>query len=90
MQFCLSKYISLPKNEKSSRQLWQKLNMWLLYTAICFRFVYQFADFFPLQMTVTLYGVVSLCSEGVGLGGGCRWVVVVEVEVEVEVKVRVL
>ncbi|MFS7970741.1 hypothetical protein Hanom_Chr09g00824491 [Helianthus anomalus] len=58
LQFCLSKYLSLPKNEKSSRKLWLKLNMWLLYTAICFGLVFQFADFFPLQMTVTLFGDV--------------------------------
>ncbi|KAJ0712439.1 hypothetical protein HanOQP8_Chr09g0334851 [Helianthus annuus] len=62
LQFCLSKYLSLPKNEKSSRKLWLKLNMWLLYTAICFGLVYQFADFFPLQMTVTLYGVLLMLS----------------------------
>ncbi|KAI3784805.1 hypothetical protein L1987_43910 [Smallanthus sonchifolius] len=62
LQFCLSKYLSLPKNEKSSQKFWLKLNMWFLYTAISFGFVYQFADFFPPQMTVTLYGVVTVCS----------------------------
>ncbi|KAK1432842.1 hypothetical protein QVD17_09744 [Tagetes erecta] len=62
LHFCLSKYISLPKNDTSTRKFWLKLNMWLLYTAISFGFVYQFADFFPKQIRVSLYSVVSVCS----------------------------
>lgn len=62
LQFCLSKYLSLPKNDTSSRKLWLKVYMWFLYTAISFGFVYQFADFFAKEMTMILYSVVSVCS----------------------------
>ncbi|KAL8231542.1 hypothetical protein R6Q57_001320 [Mikania cordata] len=62
LQFCLSKYLLLPKNEKSTHKFWLKFNMWFLYTAICFGFVCQLADFFPWRITETLYTVVSLCS----------------------------
>ncbi|GJW06554.1 hypothetical protein Tco_1568977 [Tanacetum coccineum] len=61
LQFCLSKYLSLPKNE-SSKKFCLKLNMWFLYTAISFGFVYQFTDFFPMHIMVTLYTVVLLWS----------------------------
>ncbi|CAI9283237.1 unnamed protein product [Lactuca saligna] len=61
-RFFLSKYVSLPKNEKLMQQLWLKLDIWFLYTVITFGFVYQFADFSPLQTTVAMYMVVSVCS----------------------------
>lgn len=62
LQFCLTKYISLPKNEKSSLKFWLKLNMWFLYTIISYGFVYQFADFFPPNISMALYSLVLVCS----------------------------
>nr|GEU98209.1 hypothetical protein CTI12_AA538670 [Tanacetum cinerariifolium] len=61
LQFCLSKYLSVPKNN-STQKFWLKLNMWFLYTATSFGVVYQFSDFFSLQMAMSLYMVVLLCS----------------------------
>lgn len=61
-QLCLIKYISLPKNEKSSLKFLLKLNMWFLYTVISSGFVYQFSDFLPSEITVALYAVVLVCS----------------------------
>ncbi|KAI3670014.1 hypothetical protein L6452_41582 [Arctium lappa] len=62
LQFCLIKYISLPKNDKLSLKFLLKLNMWFLYSAISSGFVYQFSDFFPSEITLALYGVVLVCS----------------------------
>ncbi|KAL7607431.1 hypothetical protein Lser_V15G20571 [Lactuca serriola] len=62
LKFCLSRYRSLPENEKSSQKFVLKLNMWFLYTAISFGFVYPFADFFPPPTTVALYSVVVVFS----------------------------
>ncbi|PWA43138.1 hypothetical protein CTI12_AA538670 [Artemisia annua] len=61
LQFCLSKYLSAPKHN-STKKFWLKLNMWFLYTVTSFGVVYQFADFFTSQMTMSLYMVVLLCS----------------------------
>ncbi|KAI3500798.1 hypothetical protein L1887_36623 [Cichorium endivia] len=61
-RLCLSKYISLPKNEKLIQHFWLKLDVWFLYTVITFGFVYQFADFSPMQTTVAMYILVSVCS----------------------------
>ncbi|KAJ9562514.1 hypothetical protein OSB04_007674 [Centaurea solstitialis] len=64
LQSCLIKYTSLPKKTDKSRSLKSllKLNMWFLYTAISFGFVYQFTDLFPSEITVGLYAVVAVCS----------------------------
>lgn len=61
LQFCLSKYLSAPKHD-STKKFWLKLNMWFLYTVTSFGVVYQFADFFTLEMSMSLYMVVLLCS----------------------------
>ncbi|KAI3768636.1 hypothetical protein L2E82_19466 [Cichorium intybus] len=62
LKFCLSRYRSLPKNEKSSQKCLLKSIMWFLYTVISFGFVHQFADFFPPETTGALYSVVFVCS----------------------------
>ncbi|KAL4581700.1 hypothetical protein LXL04_006227 [Taraxacum kok-saghyz] len=59
---CWPLFLSIPKSEKSSRKLWLKFVMWVLYTSLSFGFVFEFGYFLNLQMTVGLYGVVLVCS----------------------------
>ncbi|KAL8233979.1 hypothetical protein R6Q59_020079 [Mikania micrantha] len=61
VDFCLVKYFSMPKNEKSSRKFWLELTMWCLYTIISFGFVYLFSYYINLQTTMALYTVVLIC-----------------------------
>ncbi|KAJ0457350.1 hypothetical protein HanIR_Chr15g0772711 [Helianthus annuus] len=57
LQFHLSKY----KNKKWSRNLSLNLNMWFLHT-LPFGLIYQLADIFSPQFTLTMYTVVLLSS----------------------------
>ncbi|KAK9048211.1 hypothetical protein SSX86_032826 [Deinandra increscens subsp. villosa] len=60
VDYCLPRYLSMPKHEKSSRKFLLKLTMWFLYVIISFGYVYLFSYFFTLRITVALYAVVSV------------------------------
>ncbi|KAJ9562513.1 hypothetical protein OSB04_007673 [Centaurea solstitialis] len=58
----LPRYLSMPKNEKSSRRLWLKLTMWFMFVAIAFGFVFLFSYFLSFGITVALYAGVVVFS----------------------------